>query len=170
MKSSAKLDLIIGVNALVSTRHVIELPTVRLVALILEHTIVSVEEFRRLWPGLHIASTTNILSWIQRRAAEVRSRVFTSSSALSTSAADEVPFHWVIGNGSKNIWILPDLFGIEDSGTNAHAIGAVWFLESQLRRADVLIEGATRRSAVEFPKVRVVHSYKSASNWSEFHV
>jgi hypothetical protein len=138
--------------------------------LILEHSVVSVEIFGRLWPVLHIAFASNSRPGIERRAAKVGFWVCASSSSFSACAANEFFLHRIICNRAQDVRMLANLICIVDSCTDAQAIGSIWFLEGELRRADSLVEGARGRAAVEFAKVRVVNFDEGASDGSEMDV
>ena len=56
---SAEANLIISINALICAGDIIELPTISLIALILEDSIISIEIFGWLGPLLYIAATSD---------------------------------------------------------------------------------------------------------------
>lgn len=57
--SSAELYVVISIDALVSARNIVELPTVCVLALVLEYVVITVEIFAGFWPVLDVASSTD---------------------------------------------------------------------------------------------------------------
>lgn len=100
----------------------------------------------------------------------MRVGVGASSSALAAGAANQVTLHGVAGNRTKDIWVLPNLVGVVDGCTDAHAVGAIGFLKGEFWRANVLVEGAGGRAAVELAEIRVVDVDEGAGDGSEAHV
>lgn len=56
---SAEANLIISINTLICAGYIVELPTISLIALILEDSIISIEIFGWLGPLLYIAATSD---------------------------------------------------------------------------------------------------------------
>ena len=167
---SAEGYLVVRVHALVGARDVVELPAVHLPAPVLEHSVVAVEVLRRQGPGLDVAAAANAGARVKGRATEVRAGVSASASPFSAGAADQVALHGVVGDRAEDVGVFPDLVGVVDGRADAHAVGAVWLFKGEFWRADVLVEGAGGRAAVELAEVRVVDVDEGAGDGSEAHV
>lgn len=138
---SAETNLIIRIDALICAGNIVELPTIGLIALILEDSVISIEIFGWFWPLFNIAATTDSCTRIDWRAAVVGSGIFTTSSSLSACTADQISFHWIVCDWAKNIKIFSNLICIENSCTNTHAIFTFRLYKGQFRWADILVEG-----------------------------
>jgi hypothetical protein len=168
--SFVELDLVISIQTLISAGEIIELPTVCLIALVFEDSVIAIEKLRGFRPVLNIAATSYSLARVIRRAAEVRTRISAASSSSSTGTTDQILFHIIFGDRPKNLRILVYLLVVVDSCANAHAVTSVRFLELKFLRARVLIECARRRSTIKLTKIWVIDLNKSTRDWAESYI